>query len=120
MKSMKLLSIVALLAFTALSCSKDEDTTPPVITITSPAEGAILQKGHTYPVAGTVTDDTELKEINAGGVIITTFDSATKHVLANINLPIDANAAPGNYSSTFTATDKAGNKQTKVVNYIVQ
>lgn len=120
MKTFKFFGFITLMALTAFSCSKDEDTTPPVITITSPAEGAILVKGQTYPVTGIITDDTELKEINAGGVIITTFDSATKHVLANITLPIAANAAPGNYNSTFTATDKAGNKQTKVVNYTVQ
>lgn len=120
MKTIKFLGFIAMMAFTAVSCSKDEDTTPPVIIITSPAEGAILLKGQTYPVTGTITDDTELKEINAGGVIITTFDSPTKHVLANITLPIAANEMVGSHFVTLTATDKAGNKQTKVVNYKVQ
>lgn len=101
------------------SCSKD-DTTGPVITITSPAEGSTLERGKTYPVTGTVTDDEELAEIEAGGIKITTFDSKTSHVLANINLPIPTTATVGTGSLTVNATDKAGNKSTKVVTFTIQ
>ncbi|MBK8628024.1 MAG: hypothetical protein IPN86_21430 [Saprospiraceae bacterium] len=118
MNTLKILSLVFVSVLALASCSKDD--TAPVITITSPTEGAVLLKGSTYPVIGTVTDDEELAEIEAGGVKITTFDSKTKHVIANINLPIPATAASGSASFTVNATDKEGNKSTKVVTFTVQ
>ncbi len=114
MKFLKaLLLILPVLLFTA--CSKDD--TAPVITITSPAEGSTLLKGQSYPVQGTVTDDTELAEINVGGVKITTFDSATKYTIANVNLPIPATTTETAGSFTVTATDKEGNTATKTVTF---
>ena len=76
-----------MISFAVLSCSKD--STAPTITITSPSEGSTLLRGQTYPVIGKVTDDSELSEIVAGGVTITTFDSKTSHVLANLDLEIN-------------------------------
>ena len=105
----------AIPAIVFLSCSKDD--TAPVITITSPAEGSTLIKGQTYPVQGTVTDDTELAEINVGGVKITAFDSRTKHTIANVNLPIPASTTETAGSFTVTATDKEGNTATKTVTF---
>ena len=108
-----ILLVIPALMFT--SCSKDD--TAPVITITAPAEGSTLMKGQSYPVQGTVTDDTELAEINVGGVKITTFDSATKHTIANVNLPIPATTTETAGSFTVTATDKEGNTATKTVTF---
>ncbi len=118
MQNLKLFTLLLAISFLTVSCSKDDAA--PVITITSPAEGAILLRGQTYPVVGTITDDTELVEINAAGVKITTFDSKTSHVLANLSLPILANATVGNSNITITATDKEGNVGTKIVTFKIQ
>ncbi len=113
--------VVLLAVFTVFACSKDDkDTTAPVITITSPAEGSILEKGKTYPVTGTVTDDTELAEISAGGVKITNFNSKTSFTFENFNLPISANTPDGDGYLEIIAKDKAGNIATKKVSFSIQ
>ena len=113
-------SVLVFMVFSLTSCQKDDgDTTRPVITITSPAEGAILEKGKTYEVTGTVTDDTELAEIKVGTITITTFDSPTSHAIKGIILTIDENQTSGNGNIVVTAKDKAGNEETKVVNFSV-
>lgn len=119
MKSLKIMLVLLVGSMAISSCSKD-DTTAPVITITAPAEGAILDKGINYPLVGTVTDNEELAEIDAGGVKITTFDSKTSHVIANVSLNIATTEASGPRTITVTATDKAGNKATKVVNFTIR
>ncbi len=114
-------SVLILTLFTIVSCSKDDkDTTPPVITITSPAEGSTLEKGKSYPIVGTVTDDTELAEIEAGGVKITTFDPKNSYTFSNLNLPIPAETTLTDAKFTITAKDKAGNVTTKDVNFKIQ
>jgi len=103
------------------SCKKDEvDNTAPKITITSPTEGAELERGKAYPVTGTVTDDTELAEIKVGTITITEFDSPKAHTITGIQLTINENQQPGNGNIIVTATDKAGNKATEVVNFTVK
>ena len=118
MKSIKLFAMMALMAITAISCSKDD--TAPVITITSPTEGQALKRGESYPLTGTVTDDTELAEINAGGVVITTFDSSTSHAFSNINLNIALTDSIGPASIVVTATDKEGNVGSKTVSFVIE
>lgn len=116
-----LLFIAVVFSLVFISCDKD-DTTGPVITITSPAEGSTLEKGKAIPVNGTVTDDTELAEIDlGGGSKITTFDSPTKHTLANVTFTIPATATTGSQGSiTITAKDKAGNVSTKTATFTVK
>ena len=118
MQNLKFLTLLLFISLFAVSCSKDD--TAPVITITSPAEGATLERGKTYPVLGTVTDDTELAEINVAGVKITTFDSKNVHALTNLDLPIAVNATVGNANITVTAKDKEGNVETKIVTFKIQ
>jgi hypothetical protein len=101
-----------------VSCSKDD--TAPTIVISAPIEGAILERGQTYQIVGIVTDDTELASIDASGVKITTFDSKTSHVLANLSLPISATAPVGGAKFTVNATDKEGNTGTKTVNFTIK
>lgn len=118
MNTFKVLTLVFILALGLSSCGKDD--TAPVINITAPTEGAILMRGTTYQVVGTVTDDEELAKINAGGVLITTFDSPTKHTLANLNLTFGPTDTLVNYKINITAEDKEGNVATKDVNFKVQ
>lgn len=103
------------------SCKKDElDSEKPVITITSPAKGAELERGKTYPVTGTVTDDTELAEIVVGSITITQFDTPTSHEIKNISLPIDSSAVPGGAVFIVTAKDKAGNESTETITFTIK
>ena len=118
MQNLKFLTLLLFISLIAVSCSKDD--TAPVITITSPAEGATLLRGLTYPLTGTVTDDTELAEISGLGFKITSFDSKTSHVLAGITIPIATDAPVGNANITITATDKEGNAGTKTVTFKIQ
>lgn len=121
MKSLFRFLPFVLLGLVFVACGKDEDTTAPVITVTSPAEGATLERGKTYPLQGTVTDDTGLASIELGTSLkITTFDTPTKHTFANINLTIGANDPVGNSVISISATDTAGNKATKTVTVKVQ
>ncbi|KXK40922.1 MAG: hypothetical protein J5I52_05640 [Saprospiraceae bacterium] len=113
------LSVFLFAIFMIAACGKD-DVTAPVITITSPADGSILEKGKTYPVEGTITDDTELAEIVIGDIKVNTFDSPTKHTIANIQLPIPADAEAGSSYFVVTAKDKAGNTATKNINFTVK
>lgn len=113
-------SFVLLTLFAVLSCSKDDkDTTAPVITITSPTDGSILEKGKSYPVIGTVTDDNELAEIDLGGLKITSFDTPNSYTFANINLPIPADTKETGGILKIIAKDKAGNTSTKTVSFSI-
>lgn len=118
MQNLKLFTLFLAISFLTVSCSKDD--TAPVITITSPAEGATLLRGQSYPLTGTVTDDTELAEISGSGFKITSFDSKTSHVLAGITIPIANDAPVGNANITINATDKEGNVGTKTVTFKIQ
>lgn len=118
MQNLKFLTLLLFISLIAVSCSKDD--TAPVITITSPAEGATLLRGQSYPLTGTVTDDTELAEISGLGFKITSFDSKTSHVLTGITIPIATDAPVGNANITITATDKEGNAGTKTVTFKIQ
>lgn len=114
-------SFVLLTIFTVLSCSKDDkDTTAPVITITSPTDGIKLEKGKSYPIIGTVTDDTELAEIDAGGLKITSFDTPKSYTFANVSLPIPADTKETGGILKITAKDKAGNTSTKTVTFTIE
>ncbi len=58
MKKTVAISLVLLIAF---ACKKDEeDTTPPVITITSPTNEQVVKVGSSFTLTGIVSDDTEL------------------------------------------------------------
>lgn len=125
MQNLKFLTLLFFISLFAVSCSKDEpepviDKIAPVINITSPVDGAILERGKTYPLSGTVTDDTELAEISGLGFKITSFDSKTSHVLTGITIPIATDAPVGNANITITATDKEGNAGTKTVTFKIQ
>ncbi|MBK9733666.1 MAG: hypothetical protein IPO92_01345 [Saprospiraceae bacterium] len=118
MKSLKILSLFLLFAFTSTSCSKD-DTKAPVINITEPIDGAKVTAGTNLPVKGTITDDTELSEIIVAGNKITTFTSKTSHTLS-LDLIIPGNAPKGDTNIEITATDKNNNKATKTIKLTIQ
>jgi hypothetical protein len=118
MKSLHILFAFLMLSFVLVSCNKDD--VGPVITITSPAEGSTLEKGKTYPVTGTITDDGELASIKSGSVVITTFDSPTSHTLKDITLTIPTTTTFTDGSLEIVATDKAGNETVKTVTFKIK
>ena len=143
---MKKLSIVAVILTALVSCKKETKTvtqidpkTGDTVQVEVPVEekasettlaivdsagifkqSFILEKGKTYPVTGTVTDDTELAEISAGEVKITNFNSKTSFTFENFNLPISANTPDGDGYLEIIAKDKAGNIATKKVSFSIQ
>jgi hypothetical protein len=118
MKLLHILFAFLMLSFVLVSCNKDD--VGPVITITSPAEGSTLEKGKTYPVTGTITDDGELASIKSGSVVITTFDSPTSHTLKDITLTIPTTTTFTDGSLEIVATDKAGNETVKTVTFKIK
>lgn len=80
------------------------DTTPPVVTITSPADGSTFVAG-TAVTAGYGCEDDDSGVATCDGPVA---DGAA----------VDTSAA-GTYAFTVTATDAAGNSTTKTVHYSV-
>jgi len=81
------------------------DTTPPAITFSTPADGAVYDQGQFVPVDYSCTDD------DSG------IASCTGDVMAG--LPLDT-SSPGDHTFTVTATDKAGNTASVIHHYTVQ
>jgi hypothetical protein len=78
------------------------DTTPPVLTLTSPADQAQFVVGTTVTVAGTATDEGGLNGVKVNGTsVILAADGSFSHALSN--LPAGPNTI------TVEASDNAGN-----------
>jgi Bacterial Ig domain len=103
---MGVLGVVALCAALPASAgaqATDPDTTPPTVTIATPAQGATFVKGQTVAVAYSCTDDVAVADCVG--------------TLANgANLDTSA-AGPGSF--TVTAHDTAGNPKTVTNTYTV-
>lgn len=137
MKTVFYLSIVSILAVSALfvSCSEDEkdgDTTKPVINLIEPEEGAMLKPGSTIHFEMDLTDDVMLGSYKVE--IHNNFDGhghtkvATRETVAftfnrswdvsglknahihHHDIEISANATEGNYHLMVYCTDAAGNE----------
>jgi hypothetical protein len=80
------------------------DRTPPAITITSPADGAVLSANQEVSAAYTAAD-------SVSGV-----DSVSGNVLNGGRIDT---SVPGSYTFTVTATDKAGNTGSKTSKYVI-
>jgi len=121
MKSFRFLLILSVVTVLSISCSKDEkDETPPVIAISSPTEGMVLNRGSEFNLRATITDNKQLKEINVGNALkITTFNSPTSHEVNEIFI-ISADQVLGNIKLEITATDAAGNSAVKSVNLKIE
>jgi hypothetical protein len=121
MKTLKSLSILAMLAFlvTIVSCGDDdpgvdeqEDLENPVVTITAPEDGKVistLDATTSVTINYTVTDDVEIASVvvdfNGTQLAeITTFADFKNYVGEEVK----SDVADGQYTITITATDKAG------------
>ncbi len=86
------------------------DISPPLITITTPQDGARYRKDQVLPAAWTCTDPDS--DVN------TALTTATTPVGQPINTSVPAGTTQSK-SFTVTCTDNAGNTATKTVNYVV-
>jgi hypothetical protein len=111
MRSVKLLIFAATLVL--FSCSKDDN--PPVINISTPIDGSTVERGKTYPIAGLVTDDTELVEVKVEGNKVPTLDSKTSHVIKDFNFTVPNDPPSDQATLSVTAKDKEGNEAVKTI-----
>ena len=136
MKTTKFLRVaLTAIAFTALTaCSKDGDTTKPVINLHEPENEEYFQLGTTLHLDMDLTDNESLDEYKvdihwaaghthtraeaeAAAIYTNTWTDAkglkSKYVHHDITLPADA--APGEYHLIVYCTDAAGNEAHAVV-----
>ena len=114
MKSVQLSALVLLTFLFSVSCS-DDDNTAPVITITSPVENSTYTAGQDIPFKGTVTDETELKEVRLQNNAQVLDDKLKFVIDAKISNPDTIQA--GNYTMQITAKDASGNSSEKTINF---
>ncbi|MER2998445.1 DUF4625 domain-containing protein [Pontibacter populi] len=125
-------AFLILFSFAFVACDDDDDdvtldTTDPVITITSPTDGATVTAGGVINLEGSVTDNEGLEEITISmtdpdGTETELSDETIRDFLNDdreadfdIDITVDANAAPGDWMVNVTAMDDAGNEATKSV-----
>lgn len=123
MNKLKNLALALTIGLFAISCG-DDDSTAPVVNISSPADLTAYAVADTLQLTGNVTEDTELASIVLSSDFglnenVTTFDSDTAHVL-NYNITFDPATTAGDYTLTVTATDDAGNVGTDAVQITIQ
>ena len=123
MKNLKYLAFAFILGLVAISCG-DDDSTAPVVNITSPAASSSYSVSDTINLVGSVTEDTKLETVTLTSDLgidqnVTPLDSDTSH-LFNYNITLDSLTTPGNYSLTVTATDEAGNVGSDNVSISIQ
>ena len=121
-----------LFSFAFIACDDDDDevtldTTDPVITITSPTDGATVTAGGEINLEGSVTDNEGLEEITVSmtdpdGTTTELSDKTIRDFLNDdreaefdIDITVDANAAPGEWMINVTARDDADNEATESV-----
>jgi hypothetical protein len=122
---LKKLSLYALLATSLVmaSCDDDDDvtvdTTAPTVSVSGPVAGAAVMPGDMITVAGTVTDNDGLKQVN---IAMNTADGTTAaEAMATVTgttasfsemITVPAAAMPGAYNIVVTAMDITGNVST--------
>ncbi len=124
MKILKHVSIFVLMALlaTVYSCKKDdpdpvaEDKVPPVVTISSPADGsrvATTEATTSVTIEYEVTDDVEVTSvvIELDGTQVTELSDFTDFRVVDGEQVVD-NIGDGSHTITITATDKGNNTNT--------
>jgi hypothetical protein len=125
--------LLSALLVTSVACKDDDDpvvadTTAPTATFTSPTEDQLsagFGPGGSFTITGTVVDDMGLKSAtlattgpDAASVAWGTNNWSEADVNNSKSLPVSftvqipENAAPGIYTTTFTAVDNANNAST--------
>jgi len=123
MSKIKYLAFLFALGFIAVSCG-DDDSTAPVVNLTSPAAGSTYAVTDTILLTGTVTEDTKLESVILSSGLgqdldLSPIDSDTADVF-NFELTLDSLTTPDDYTLTVTATDEAGNAGSDEVQITIQ
>lgn len=130
MKQINWLFLV-LFSLSFFACDDDEDvvvdTTPPTITITSPAEGATFNRADVIVLRAEIRDNTGLDEVRVtvtdpnlnvqevDDQSINDFLNDNREKDLNLNISLDANAPVGSYVLTVEAVDERENTASRNV-----
>lgn len=93
-------NLFTFISLLTLSCNKspaEKDTIPPVVTLSTPANGQVFSNGQTIPVNGSVSDDKYIAEIH-----IHVSNLITGTLLMDVHRY--PNGPAGNFAESFTAT----------------
>jgi len=90
-----------------ISSAQETDITPPVISISFPANGQIIKDNKSISITFSATDDTSIKEVKINGEILAI--SGTNQYSKNIDLN------PGRNTIFITATDTSNNKSSSTI-----
>ncbi|WP_224996120.1 Ig-like domain-containing protein [Cesiribacter sp. SM1] len=141
-KHLSIFSLFALITVFSVGCNDDDDATPaadttaPVITITSPEDGAIIDIPGTITVAGTIEEEGELEriEVNISSAVLPTpfnrtimkgedgFPTKSGNIYSvNITEDIQENTPlPITFTIDVEAEDNAGNIGTERISVILR
>ncbi len=108
------------------SCSSGED---PVVTITSPEDGATFAAGDVLNISGTATDDSAITRINVASgsnELVLDEDLNLSNIVdptsipINISLTLDTLLTAGEYSVNLSATDDDSNVVSETLTFNIQ
>ena len=99
-----------------LTLSDDSVDAAPVVSISSPSDGAALKRGGPVSIRATATDDSAVREVSLtwqapGGAQTFRLDNLGNGTYG-VDLTVSANAAAGMRTLTVTAVDDAGQSTT--------
>jgi len=120
---MKFSSVLLVLSFFLLiSCSDDG---APVLSITSPENGATFSPGDLVPITGTITDDIGVGSfrIVSEGFDINeqeSFSDTPPSITINFSLNLDPMTEPDEYELVLTAFDSDGNSDEEKITIKVE
>lgn len=111
-KTIKILTIFIAVGILFGGCT-DEDTSAPNIEISSPSDGDAFTVDDIIELVGRASDDVALTSFRINSDLglnetITSFDDPADFPF-NVNITLDPNTAPGDYTITVSATDTSGN-----------
>lgn len=119
------LALFATLTLITSSCTEDEgDITNPDVVISSPSEGDSFTSNQIVEIVGRATDDVALQNLNISSNLglnedLREFEDPTDFPF-NINVTLQEDTPPGEYTITLTATDTSGNTDEQEVNIQIQ
>lgn len=118
MRSLMLILTVLLASLAGSATAQAADTTPPVITITTPPEGAVYHQFDTVTSSFTCTDADSGIDTGPFGCSFALPFGGGGVVFVGSGAPIDT-STPGARTFTVNATDVAGNPASETRNYTV-
>ena len=120
---MKLVLFIFILAFAGLGCNKVHDFEYPVVTITSPEMGRVLDNGQVFHITGNVTDDSRLNQVlirvtnvNSNNKLMLEVDLSPQSGQGSFNYAMIAEANT-HYRLQIVAKDRTKKDTRRVVDF---